>query len=147
MLERNNMVKGQFGAIYFFRILEGEDLAEAIRNRVEESGARAGFFILIGSLKSAMLGYYREEEYKSIQLHGPLEIASCMGNIAVSEKDEIAVHAHLVVSNDKGEAFGGHLMKGCYVGATAELIIIEGVDVNLQRAFDEKTKLNLWKLS
>ncbi len=141
------MVKGQVGRIYFFRILEGEDLAEAIKKRVEESSARAGILILIGSLKSAMLGYYREGEYKSILFDGPLEIASCMGNIAVDEKDEIAVHAHLVVSNDKGEAFGGHLMKGCYVGATAELTIIEGVDVNLQRAFDEKTKLNLWKLS
>jgi len=141
------MVKGEVGEIDFFRILEGEDLAGAVRKRVEESGIRAGVFILIGSLKSAMLGYYREGEYKSIQLDGPLEIASCMGNIAVDEKGEIAVHAHLVVSNDKGEAFGGHLMKGCYVGATAELVIIEGVNVNLQRAFDEKTKLNLWKLS
>ena len=141
------MVKGQVGKIYFFRILEGEDLAEAIKKRVEESGARAGIFILIGSLKSAVLGYYREGEYNSIKLDGPLEIASCMGNIAVDEKDEIAVHAHLVVSNDKGEAFGGHLMNGCYVGATAELAIVEVVDVNLQRAFDEKTKLKLWKLT
>jgi predicted DNA-binding protein with PD1-like motif len=37
-------------------------------------------------------------------------------------------------------------MKGSLVGATAELVIIEGVGVNLQRAFDEKTRLNLWKL-
>jgi predicted DNA-binding protein with PD1-like motif len=141
------MVKGQVGPIYFFRILEGEDLAEAIKKRVEGSGARVGVFILIGSLKSGILGYYEEGEYKSIQLDGPLEIVSCTGNVAVDEKDEIAIHAHLVVSNNKGSAFGGHLMKGCYVGATAELVIIEGVDIDLQRVFDEKTKLKLWRLS
>jgi hypothetical protein len=69
-----------------------------------------------------------------------------MGNIAVDEKGKIMIHPHIVVANEKGEAFGGHLMKGSLVGATAELVIIEGVGVNLQRAFDEKTRLNLWKL-
>jgi hypothetical protein len=69
-----------------------------------------------------------------------------MGNIAVDEKGEVIVHAHLVVSDEKGEAFGGHLMNGSHVGATAELVIIEGAGVNLLRIFDEKTKLRLWKL-
>jgi predicted DNA-binding protein with PD1-like motif len=141
------MTKGQVGKMRFFRILEDEDLIGAVKKRVEESRTRAGILILIGSLKNATLGYYSEGEYKSIQLNGPLEIASCMGNIAVDERNEIVIHAHMVVSNDEGKAFGGHLMKGCYVGATAELVILGGVDVNLRRAFDEKTKLNLWKLS
>jgi predicted DNA-binding protein with PD1-like motif len=38
-------------------------------------------------------------------------------------------------------------MKGSYVGATAELMIIEAVGVNLQKVFDEKTKLKLLRLS
>ena len=141
-----NMLKGNIGKICFSRVLEDEDLAEAIKKRVEESGIKAGIFILIGSLKNVVLGYYKEGEYRSIELEGTLEIASCMGNVAVNEKGEIVIHPHIVVSNEKGEAFGGHLMKGSHVGATAELVIIEGVGVNLQRTFDEKTKLNLWKL-
>ncbi len=141
------MLKGQIGRICFSRIFEDEDLADAIKKRVEESNVKAGIFILIGSLKKVILGYYKEGEYKSIELDGPLEIASCMGNIAVNEKGEIMIHPHIVVSNEKGEAFGGHLMKGSPVGATAELVIIEGTGINLQRTFDEKTKLNLWKLS
>jgi predicted DNA-binding protein with PD1-like motif len=36
-------------------------------------------------------------------------------------------------------------MKRSHVGATAELVMIEAVGVNLQRIFDEKTKLRLWK--
>jgi predicted DNA-binding protein with PD1-like motif len=70
-----------------------------------------------------------------------------MGNIAVDEKGETIIHAHIVVSNEKGEAFGGHLMKDCLVGPTAELVIIEATGVNLQRALDQKTKLKLLKLS
>ena len=140
------MLEGQIGRICFSRIFEGEDLAEAVKKRVEESGIKAGIFILIGSLKNVIIGYYKEGQYMPIELDGPLEIASCMGNIAVDEKGEIMIHPHIVVAKEKGEAFGGHLMKGSIVGATAELVIIEGAGVNLLRAFDEKTSLNLWKL-
>jgi len=140
------MLRGQVRTICFSRIIEGEDLVEAVKKRVEESGIKSGIFILIGSLKEVVLGYYKEEQYKSIHLNGPLEIASCTGNIAVSEEGEVMIHAHLVVSNEEGKAFGGHLMKDSHVGATAELVIVEGVGVDLKRAFDEKTKLALWKL-
>ncbi len=140
------MLRGKVGKICFSRIFENEDLAEAIKKRVEESDVKTGIFISIGSLEKAILGYYKEGKYESIELDGPLEVASCTGNIAVDEKGKIIIHAHIVVSNDKGQAFGGHVMKGSIVGATAELVMIEGAGVNLERAFDEKTKLNLWKL-
>jgi len=141
------VIEGQVGRIFFSRILEGEDLADAIVRRIEEKAVKAGIFIVIGSLEKATLGYYKEGVYKYIHLEGPLEIASCMGNIAVGEEGNVMIHAHLVVTNEKDETFGGHLMKGSPVGATAELMIIEAVGVNLQRAFDEKTKLNILKLS
>ena len=140
------MLKGQAGKMCFSRILEGEDLAEAIKKRVDESGIKAGVFFLIGSLKEAVLGYYKEGQYKYIRFDGPLELVSCIGNMAVDENGEVIIHAHVVVADEKGEAFGGHLMKGSYVGATAELVMIEAVGVKLQKIFDEKTKLKLWRL-
>ncbi|MEM3694967.1 MAG: DNA-binding protein [Candidatus Bathyarchaeia archaeon] len=141
------MPKGSIGKVYIFRLLEGEDLADAIKKRAEESVVKAGMFILIGSLKEVVLGFYREGQYYSKRIDGPLEIASCMGNIAVDENGETVIHAHIVVSNEKCEAFGGHLMKNSIVGATAELVIIAFENVILQRAFDEKTKLKLLNLS
>lgn len=139
------MLSGKVGMMHFSRVMTDEDLMEAIKKRVEESHVRAGVFLVIGSLKEAMLGYLKEGQYQTVTLGGPLEIASCMGNIAVDEKGEVIIHAHLVVSDEKGEAFGGHLMKGSPVGATAELVIIEAAGVNLLKTFDEKTKLKLWK--
>jgi len=140
------MLKGQIGKIVFSRISEGEDLAKAIEKRAKESSIKAGVFFAIGSLKEVVLGFYKEGRYESINLSGPLEIASCMGNIAVDEKGETIIHAHVVVSNEKCEAYGGHLMNGSFVGATAELVIIEGAGLSLHRVFDEKTKLRLLKL-
>jgi len=140
------VLKGEVGGIYFARLAEGEDLTEAVRKRAEESGIKAGIVLLIGSLKNVVLGYYKDCEYRTVKLDGPLEIVSCVGNIALDEKGEVILHAHLVVSNDKGEAFGGHLMKDSRVGALAELMIIEALNVKLQRYFDEKTKLKPLRL-
>jgi len=141
------MTVGRAGKIGVFRLLENDDLIEAIKRKAEKSNIKAGAFILIGSIKHAVLGYYKNGEYKNTLLEGPLEVASCMGNIAVDEKGEVVVHAHLVVTNEKGEAFGGHLMKDSPVGATAELIIIEATGLNMQRIFDDKTKLRLLRLT
>jgi len=138
---------GRAGKISVFRLLENDDLIEAIKKKAEESNIKAGAFILIGSIKQAVLGYYTDGEYKNTLLEGPLEVASCMGNVALDEKGEVVVHAHVVVTNEKSEAFGGHLMKDSRVGATAELVIIEATEINMQRIFDEKTKLRLLKLT
>lgn len=140
------MPKGKIGEVYVFRLLEGEDLADAIKRRAEENKVKAGTFMLIGSLKEATLGFYKDGQYHSTRIDGPLEIVSCMGNVAVDESGETIIHAHIVVSNEKCEAFGGHLMKNSIVGATAELILIRLEGITLQRALDEKTKLKLLNL-
>jgi predicted DNA-binding protein with PD1-like motif len=141
------MKEGQIGRICFFRLSKGEDLAAAIKKRAEECHIKAGILYLIGSVKEVVLGYYKDGQYKSVWLDGPLEIASGMGNIAIDEKGEVVIHVHLVVSNEKGEAFGGHLMKDSYVGVTAELVLIEALSVNLRRVLDEKTGLKLLTVS
>lgn len=140
------MLEGRIGRIIFFRIKTDEDLAEAIKERAKKSDVKAGFLIAIGSLKSATIGYYKEGTYKYIHLDGPLEIASCTGNIAVDENSETIIHAHIVVTDEKGEAFGGHLMKGSPVGATAELVMIEALGANLKRFLDKATNLKLLDL-
>lgn len=140
------MIRGRVGRIFFSRIFEGEDLLEEIKKKVEESGVKAGFFMAIGALKNVVVACYLSGDYKCIHRNGPLEIDSCMGNVAVNEAGEVMIHAHIVVSDENGSAFGGHLMKDSHVGATAELVIVEATGVNLIRAFDANTKLNLLKL-
>lgn len=140
------MLSGQMSRIYFARMLEDEDLLDGIKTKVEESRVNAGAFIAIGTVKNVVLGFYENGQYKYIRKDEPLEIASCVGNIAVNEQNEVIVHAHITVSDAKGAAFGGHLMKGSRVGATAELMLIETTSVALIRTLDPKTNLNLLKL-
>jgi len=130
----------------FSCLQENNDVADSIKKKATESGVKAGIFMLIGALKRAELGCYKEGEYVITRFDGPLEVASCMGNIAVDEKGETIVHAHIVVSNENGQAYGGHLMGGCLVGPTAELVVLEAAGVELQRTYDEKTKLKLLNL-
>ena len=140
------MEEGKVGMMCISRLSEDEDLADGIKKKVEESGVKAGAIFVIGALKQMVAGCLKDGEYKLISIEGPLEIASCIGNIAVDEKGEVAIHAHLVASNEKGGAFGGHLMQGCRVGVTAELVIIEAVGVKLKRVTNEKTRFRLLQL-
>ncbi len=127
----------------FARFFEGEDLLEIIASTAKKSNVNSGFFLLIGTLKKAVLGFYRDGKYVPIEKNGPLEIVSCMGNISVKEKAELVVHGHIVVSDDRGNAFGGHVLPGCSVDATAELVLVEIDSGTLRREFDAQRNLYL----
>jgi len=134
------------GRVIIARLFENEELLEAISAAAKQREIKAGFFMLIGTLKEAKLGFYRQGRYEPIQIREPVEIVSCMGNISLKGEKELVVHAHISVSNEEGKVLGGHLLPGCVVAVTAELVLVEVVDVKLQRKFDEKAKLYLWSL-
>lgn len=136
-------MQSKVGRMVFAKLIEDEDLLETLNLVAKKSRINAGFFILIGTLKKANLGFYRHRKYETIRVDGHLEIVSCMGNIALKEKNPFA-HAHICVSNEKGEVMGGHVMPGCTIAVTGELVLVEAVDTRLQRKFDEKTQLFLW---
>lgn len=141
-----SQVKSRIGRTIFIRLDENEDLLNAIKEKAEQNKISAGFFFLIGTVKKAVLGFYKEGNYKPIQLSGPLEIVCCTGNISVREDGELVVHAHIAVGNEEGEMFGGHLLPGCIVDVTGELVLVETPDAKLKRAFREKLNLYLWSL-
>jgi len=134
--------KSGLGKAVFARLLEGEDLLEAITQIAMKSKIRAGFFFLIGTLRSAKLGFYQDGEYLPIEMKQELEIVSCLGNISIKEGKAFP-HAHIAVSDEKGKVFGGHAMPGCMVGVTAELVLVEALGLKITRQFDEITRLSL----
>ncbi len=138
--------KSGIGKAVFARLLEGEDMIKAITQVATKSKIRAGFFFLIGTLKSAKLGFYQHGKYLPIEMEQELEIVSCLGNVSVKEGKAFP-HAHLAVSDEKGKVFGGHAMPGCIIGATAELVLVEAVGLKITRQLDETTKLSLLSFS
>ena len=142
------VAEGSVGRLAFFRLGEGEDLLKSIKGHVEAEGIRSGFLACIGALSKARLGFFLGEgRYKAIEVKGPLEIASCLGNISEGPEGELIIHAHICVCDEEGRAYGGHLLEGCIISPTAELAIIELAGARLVRELDAKTGLKLLRPS
>jgi predicted DNA-binding protein with PD1-like motif len=141
-----NQTESKTGRTVFVRLYENDDLLNAVKKAAEENKIHVGFFFLIGTVKRAVLGFYRDCRYSQIQVAGPLEVVSCMGNISAKEDGELVAHAHIAVGNEEGQMFGGHLLPGCTVDITGELVLVETPDAKLKRAFSEKLNLHLWSL-
>jgi len=133
------------GKMVFARLFENEDLLEAVTRLAKKSRVSSGLFWLIGTLKEARLGFFREGKYETIEMVQPLEIVSCIGNISLKE-NKVFAHAHITVSDEKGRTYGGHVMLGCLIGATGELVLIEATGIKLLRKLEKKTELYLWAM-
>ncbi len=132
--------------VVFARFFEDEELLETISTIALKHDINSGFFFLIGTLKRAVLGFYKDGEYVPKEVHGPLEIASCTGNISTRENHGLVVHGHIVVTDINCRAFGGHMLDGCHVDATVELVLVEAESGSLKRQFDPERNLTLWSL-
>jgi len=143
---KNEMaVEANIGRIIISRLRRKGDLLNEILKVVEERKVSAGALMVIGALSHAKFGIYVEGKYEVNEKEGPLEIVSCIGNIAEDESGKI-IHAHINVADRNGECYGGHLMNGCIIDPTAELIIIEAKDIRIERKLDEETGLKLLNL-
>ena len=139
-------VESKTGRTIFARFSEGEDLLETITEVARKTRVSAGFFMLIGTLKTAKLGFFKEGTYETIEMNQPLEIVSCLGNISIKEGNVFA-HAHMTVSDKSGRVSGGHVMPGCATGVTGELALVEAKGVRMHRRFDQETGLSLLSFS
>jgi len=137
--------ESRIGKIVFARFVENEDLLETITSVARKARVSAGLFFLIGTLKKAKMGFFREGKYEAIEMNQPLEIVSCSGNVSI-KGNKVFAHAHIAVSDEKGRVFGGHVMSECISGATGELVLMQAQDIKLLRKFDESIKLHLWSL-
>jgi predicted DNA-binding protein with PD1-like motif len=120
-----------------FRLLPGADLKQALRRIVEEHGLRAGCIVsCVGSLARArlrMAGAAGEPEcFRS--LDEPTEIISLVGTLCPD-----GLHLHIALARRDGQCVGGHLVEGCVVHTTAELIVGELPDLEFHREPDPET--------
>ena len=127
------------------RLLRGSDLLGELMDISAREKINLGRVEVIGAVERARLGYYHQEtkEYRNLTLNDPLEIASFQGNISIKEGAPL-VHAHLTLSNERGMAYGGHLLRKTIVYA-AEFVIETFEGPAFKRQYDEETGLHLWQ--
>ena len=56
-------VESKIKRTIFARLFEDEDLLETIAAAAKQNKINSGFFFLIGTLKNAVLGFYKEGKY------------------------------------------------------------------------------------
>ena len=116
---------------YTFRLKPGHDLFVSIEEFVKENNIEAGCVLSgVGSLTHLTLRLANREYLSEYQ--GFFEIVSITGTVSIHGS-----HLHVSVSDDQGRTIGGHLVPGCIIYTTAEIVILELDDVVYKREFAE----------
>lgn len=126
------------------RLDKGEEITEQVREIARRENIRLASVRAIGAVNEFTVGVFKtdKKEYLANEFKGSFEIVSLTGTINTMN-GEFYAHLHMSAGNEKGEVFGGHLNRAV-VSATCEMII-EVIDGNVDRYFDEEIGLNLFK--
>ena len=116
---------------FTFRLKAGQDLFDEIETVVAEKNIEAGCVLsAVGSLTNATLRLANREHYS--EYDGHFEIVSMTGTISV-----YGSHLHMSISDGDGKTIGGHLVPGCKIYTTAEMVLAIFEDVVYKREFAE----------
>ena len=112
---------------YTFRLKPGQDLLDSITAFAAEKKIEAGCVLSsVGSLTHATLRLANREHYNEYEGH--FEIVSMTGTVAASGS-----HIHISISDGDGVTIGGHLVSGCKIYTTAEIVLAIFEDVTYSR--------------
>lgn len=129
------------------RLDHNGDLIEEITTFCRDNHITLATVSAIGAVRKSRLAYYNQktQKYEFYNLDQPMEILHLTGNISLRNGEPI-VHAHVTLSDDKGNTFGGHLSPGTII-FSCECIIQEFDGPKLVRSVDEPTGLPLWEMT
>lgn len=116
---------------YTFRLSPGQDLFASIEAFAKDKNIEAGCVLSgVGSLIHFTLRFANQEV--CAEGDGHFEIVSITGIVSIHGS-----HVHLSVSDKDGKTIGGHLVPGCTIYTTAEIVILAFDNVVYKREFAE----------
>src|SRR6476620_11710501 len=119
--------------IHAFRLHPGDDLKKSLQNFVQECQITSAWIVTaVGSLTQYFIRFANQDSPSHGVGH--FEILSLAGTMGPS-----GPHLHICLANEEGQTVGGHLMEGCLVFTTVELVIQEGRSMRFGRSRDEST--------
>jgi len=127
------------------QLTHGADLLEGLTQFVQKENIRCGRIHGMGATTHAIVAYYDQnmKQYKPMEFKGGMEILNLHGNVSIRDGNPF-VHVHILLGDQQGRIFGGHLMPGTKVWA-CELFLDEFDGEELVREHEEETGLFLWK--
>jgi len=137
------MPQGKCTRVIVERLRRGDDVLARLNQIVTENKVSAGSLTAIGSVEKAEIGFFvGDGKYVTIPCSGPLEVLSCVGTVSAKQGVPF-VHAHISLADKQGKGYGGHVMPGCIVDPTFEVVVNAYDDMQLERKFDPSSKLYL----
>ena len=126
------------------RIDKGEEILEQIQKIAEKEQIALASIRALGATDDFTVGVFKtgEKKYYANEFRGDHEIVSLTGTISTMN-GQFYAHLHMSAGNEQGQVFGGHLNRAV-VSATCEMVI-EVIDGQVERAFDEEIGLNLFR--
>lgn len=116
-----------------FRLKPGQDLKTEIQNLVNERQIKAGWIsTCVGSLTDYTIRFANQSEGSTGSGH--FEIVSLTGTVSINGS-----HLHIIISDSTGKTSGGHLLNGCKIYTTAEIVILSSNDIVFKREKDGTT--------
>lgn len=128
--------------VHVLRLPPGADLRPALEaafaDLARAHGVHAGCIVsAVGSLSQAVLRHAAQPEGSTTV--APLELLTLAGTLSVD-----GAHLHASVADAQGRVAGGHVMPGCVVRTTAEVVLALLPGWVFNRAVDEAT--GYWEL-
>jgi predicted DNA-binding protein with PD1-like motif len=118
---------------YALRLRPGDKLKESITAFVKEKHIKAGWInTCVGSMTSTNIRFANVSI--GTMKTGFFEILSLNGTVS-----ENGLHLHIMVSDEKGNVRGGHLLENNIIFTTAEIIITEDQSLIFTREKDNET--------
>ena len=94
---------------------------------------RAGFILTaVGSMQNATIRLADQKEPTTFA--GKFEIVSLVGTMG-----QDGIHLHISIADSDGKTIGGHLVDGCLIYTTAEIVIGEAQGLTFSREQNEQT--------
>lgn len=129
----NESAETQTMRVIALRLRPGQDLRQQLEAFVKEKQIRAGFIITtVGSLRQAAIRL--ADQPSATKFDGKFEIVSLVGTLG-----QDSVHLHISISDNTGKTIGGHLVDGCVIYTTAEIVIGEAEGLVFSREKDAET--------
>ena len=116
--------------VHSLRLHPHQDLKEELDNWAIANAVEAACVITcVGSLRKAVLRYADQPD--GTELEGKFEIVALTGTLS-----RHGSHYHIAISDGKGQTLGAHLLEGCRIYTTAEIVLGELPGVRFLRMPD-----------
>ena len=127
-------------------MIPGDLVMESLTDISKQLNITSGWISGIGAIEEVLIGMYHigRKEYDKKQFNKEYELVSLQGNITL--KDSIPfIHAHIVFSDSKYNAYGGHLF-ATKIYAAGESVIHRR-EGKIERTMNKTVGLPHWYLS